>query len=73
MTRLGTDPIVVELERLGRPLTKENWLGLAFSGPVPDNWEQLVDLPEELQNLRPGEAYRGETTSTSTEAQQPTR
>ncbi len=69
MTRLGMDPIVVELERLGRPLTKENWLGLAFSGPVPDNWEQLVDLPEELQNLPPGAAYQRATTSTSTTVQ----
>ena len=66
MTRLGSDPIVVALQRLGRPLTRENWLALAFSGPVPDNWQQIVDMPEELMGLPPGKAYRGGVTSIST-------
>ena len=58
MTRLGLDPIVQELTRLGKPLTRENWLWLAFPETVPENWEQIVDMPEVLKKLPPGKAYQ---------------
>ena len=66
MTQLGSDPIAQTLMRTGKPLTKENWLWLAFPGEVPENWEQVVDMPEELKKLPPGKAYRGGVTPAST-------
>jgi hypothetical protein len=54
MGRAGSDPIVQHLIANGRPLTKANYLAVAFPNEEPDA-EGLEGVPEEIQALRPGE------------------
>jgi hypothetical protein len=54
MGRAGSDPIVQHLIAYGRPLTKANYLAVAFPNEEPDA-EGLEGVPEEIQALRPGE------------------
>lgn len=45
------DPGLVTLRRYGIPVTRENYLSLAFGDPVPElSAEQEADLPPELQD-----------------------
>jgi len=48
--RHGYDPVVEHLKATGLPLTRENWLAFAFAGDPPENWEQEIDIPPEIQD-----------------------
>jgi hypothetical protein len=54
MGRAGTDPIVQHLIACGRPLTRVNYLAVAFPNEEPDA-ERLDGVPEEIRALQPGE------------------
>ena len=45
------DPIVQTLLRLRRPLTRQNWLALAFPDGVPEDWRSQVDLPPQIPDV----------------------
>ena len=67
MGRAGTDAIVQHLIARGRPVTRANYLAVAFPNEEPDA-NQLDGLPEEIQALQPGEelTMSQATESTST-------
>ena len=49
------DPVVQTLMHLRIPITRENYLELAYPEGMPDEWtaELEAELPEELQNQFP--------------------
>ncbi len=52
MSQLGSNDIIVAaLKKYNIPVTRENYLGLAYFGDVPDELtaEQELDLPEEVR------------------------
>lgn len=58
MTTLANDPLVALLHEAGMPVTRENWIDIAWGTTPPDPWmpENEDDLPEELQQGYPGAA-----------------
>ena len=48
---LGTDPVVQTLIKLGFPVTRENYLEIAYPEGLPKEWtaELEAELPEQLQ------------------------
>lgn len=49
-TLLGSDPLVAVMKQRGIPLTRENWLKLAYPEGAPDPMpaEALAEIPPEL-------------------------
>ena len=47
--QLGSTPQITAMLRGNIPITLENWLERIYSDGVPDEWQQEVDVPEELQ------------------------
>lgn len=46
------DPVIQTLIKLGIPVTRENYLEMAYPEGLPDEWtaELEAELPDELQN-----------------------
>ena len=53
------DPVEQELQLLGLPLTRENWLDFAYPFGLPEEWTQ------ELQNELPPQLQKDLTTPSS--------
>jgi hypothetical protein len=55
-----TDPLVRIMRRHGIPVTRENYLDLAYMGQPPEELgpEEESELPEELQRRSEGEPRR---------------
>jgi len=48
----GTEPIIEMLEELGFPVTRENYLNMAYPGNLPEWTPELeAELPQELQDF----------------------
>lgn len=52
MSTLETDQVVALLRAAEMPVTRENWIALAWGDQVPDPWtmEDELQLPDELQD-----------------------
>ena len=37
------------------PVTKENWLAIAYPGKIPEDAESVDSMPPEIRDLKPGE------------------
>jgi hypothetical protein len=72
MGRAGTDPIVQHLIAYGRPLTRANYLAVAFPNEEPDA-EGLDGVPEEIRALQPGEELTISQATTSASTPHPPR
>jgi hypothetical protein len=46
------DPLVELMRAAGQPVTRQNWIDLAYGVDVPSPWTALeeCELPEELQD-----------------------
>lgn len=53
----GDDDVVRLMRKHGIPITRENYLHIAFMGEIPDPWtdEHEADLPAAIRNLPPTE------------------
>ncbi len=51
----GTDPVSAKLVQLGLPVTRENWIKLAWLGQPPAEWgpENEAELPPGLRQEKP--------------------
>lgn len=51
-TPTGSEPILPALKRLGLPLTRENYLALAYPSGLPEEWTQELEneLPKEIRH-----------------------
>jgi hypothetical protein len=46
----GSTPEIKAMKRNNIPLTLENWLDFIYPNGVPNDWQQELDVPEELQD-----------------------
>jgi hypothetical protein len=45
----GSTPEISSMKRFNIPVTLQNWLDFIYPDGAPENWQQEIDVPEELQ------------------------